>query len=159
VLVINDQLLSSRGEPIYYFLTNQTEDLGLRSLGFSLTNTRVENGMIIRTYKPKDSKSKHSKVEIVHENHLPIYSAYYDSKNRVIEKIYYSDYQKLSFAAIPRRVTAISYPNAKDSIVSRTLHTNIKSGKDATSFYFDYVVPPNAKRVEGSSLLKQQGRR
>jgi hypothetical protein len=161
VMVVNDQLLSSRSELVFYFLTNQTEDFGLRSLGFSLANTRVEDNMIIRTYRPNDSRSNHSKVEIVHENHLPIYIAYYDTRNRMVEKLYFSDYQKLPFAAIPRRITGISYPTANDSIVSRTLYSNIKAGKDAVSPYFNFTIPPNAKQVDVSNLMQQQqqGRR
>ena len=160
VMVMNDQMLSSQGELIYYFLTNQTEDLGLRSLGFSLANTRVEGNMIIRTYTPpRHSRQNLSKVEIVHENHLPIYSAYYDAKGRMVERLYYSDYERLSFTAFPKRVTGISYPTANDSIISRTLYSNIKVGKDATSPHFDFTIPANARRVDSDNLFQQQGRR
>jgi hypothetical protein len=159
VMLINDKFLSSESESIYYFITNRIDDLGLRSLGFTLVSTRVEGNVIIRTYTPNKSNSNLSKVEIVHENHLPIYCAYYDTRNRMIEKLYYSDYQKLSFAAFPKRITGISYPTANDSIISRTLFTNVKSGKDAISSYFNFAIPANAKRVESSSLFQQPNKR
>jgi outer membrane lipoprotein-sorting protein len=159
VMLMNDKFLSSESESIYYFMTNQIDDLGLKKLGLSLTSTRTEGKMIIRTYTPGNSNSKLSKVELVHENQLPIYSAYYDTKNQVIEKSYYSDYQKLSFAIFPKRITSISYPAANDSIISRTLFTNVKSGKDATSSYFNFTVPANAKKVDGNTFFQQQGKR
>lgn len=159
VMLINDKFLSSESESIYYFVTNQIEDLGLRKLGFSLASTRTEGKMIIRTYIPNNVKSNFSKVEIVHENHLPIYCAYYDTKNRIVEKSYYSDYQELEFTTFPKRITGISYPAANDSIINRTLFSNVKSGQDATSSYFNFTIPANAKQVDAKTFIQQQGKR
>ncbi len=149
VMVINDAFLSSESELIYYFLTNKIEDLGLKDYGFSLASTRTEGNQIIRTYTPNESKSNYSKIEMVHENHLPIYCAYYNSKNRIVQKVYYSDYQILSFTAFPGRITEIAYVAANDSIVSRMLYSNVKVDKDAVSPNFEFSIPPNAKVVEG----------
>ena len=151
VMLINDKSMSSEIEPLYYFLTNKIEDLGLRSLGFSLTATRSEGNQIIRTYTPSSPNNLgllFSKIEMVHENHVPIYCAYYDLKNSVKQKVYYSDYQMLSFTAFPSRITEISYPTANDSIVSRMLYSNIKTGREAVSSLFDFSVPPDAKVVD-----------
>jgi len=152
VMLINDKFLSSESEPLYFFLTNKIDDLGLRSLGFSLVDTRTEENKIIRTYTPGESRSDVSKIEMVHENHLPIYTAYYDHKNRIVQKIYYSDYQILSFTAFPGRITEISYPAANDSIVSRLLYSNVKVGRDAVSPFFDFSIPSDAKTVDNKLL-------
>ena len=157
VMLINDRFMSSESEPLYYFLTNKIEDMGLKSLGFTLTDTRTERNNIIRTYTPNDSKSNISKIELVHENHLPIYCAYYDSKNRVEQKVYYSDYQMLSFTAFPGRITEISYVEANDSIVSRMLYSNVKVDRNAVSPFFDFSIPSDAKIVDNK--LFQPNRR
>ena len=159
VMVINDGFLSSESELIYYFLTNRIEDLGLRSLGFVLTATRTEGNRIIREFTPVAPNSNFSKIEMVHENHLPIYCAYYDTGNRVVQRIYYSDYQMLSFTAFPRRITEIAYVAPNDSIVSRKLYSNIKAGRDAVSPYFDFTIPPDAKVVDSDLLMQPAGRR
>ncbi|MCL2683348.1 MAG: hypothetical protein FWE63_07720 [Bacteroidales bacterium] len=155
VMLINDRSMSSESELIYYFLNNKIEDLGLKNQGFSLGNTRTEQGVVVRTYFPNDKKSNISKIEMVHENHLPIYCAYYDSKNRIIRKIYYSDYQHLSLATFPRRITEIAYPTMNDSVVSRMVYSNIKIDRQASSPYFDFSIPSNATVVDNSKLFQQ----
>ena len=154
VMVINDSFLSSESELIYYFLTNKIEDLGLRDLGFSLSSTRSEGNKIVRTFTPSDNNSNFSKIEMVHENHLPVYCAYFDTKSRIVQKIYYSDYQMLSFTVFPKRITEITYIAANDSIVSRKLYSNIKVGRDAISQYFDFSIPSDAKIVDSNLLLR-----
>ena len=158
VMLINDKFMSSESEPLYYFLTNKIEDMGLKNLGFTLADTRAERNNIIRTYTTNDSKSSISKIEMVHENHLPIYCAYYDSKNRVGQKVYYSDYQVLSFTAFPGRITEISYVEANDSIVSRMLYSNVKIDRNAVSPFFDFTIPSDAKVVD-NKLLQPTHRR
>ena len=156
VMVINDRSFSSEVEPIFYFLNNLTEDLGLRSLGFSLSSTRRDGNYLIRTYTPNDPRSNFSKVEMVHENHLPIFVAYYDNRNRIVRKIYYSNYQTFASMALPQRITEINYPSANDSIVSRLIYSNIKVGRNATSPKFDFTIPSNARVVDNSVLFQQQ---
>ena len=156
VMLINDKTMSSESELIYYFLNNKTDDLGLKDQGFSLADTRTEKDAVVRSYISKDPKSNVSKIEMVHENHLPIYCAYFDTKNRIIRKIYYSEYRQWSLAAFPSRITEIAYPAANDSVVSRMLYYNVKTDRQAMSPYFDYTIPSHAKLVDQKKLLQQQ---
>ena len=135
---------------LYYFLSNRIEDLGLKELGFSLRETKVDGANIIRTYFPVNSKSNYAKVEMVHENHLPIYCAYYDAKDQIVHKIYYSNYQNISSFIFPNRVTEIVY-SGKDSIISRMVYSNVKIDNNATSPNFEFTVPSNAKVVQDPS--------
>ena len=148
VMIINDSFMSSEIEPIYYFLTNKFEDFGLKSLGFSLSDTRTDKNVVIRTYTPNDPKLNIAKIEMVYENHLPVYCAYYDSKNRVTQKIYYSDYQQLPFTVFPGRITEISYFAGNDSVVSRMLYSNVKVNREAVISNFDFSIPANAKVID-----------
>ena len=159
VMVINDSFMSSEGELIYYFLTNRIEDLGLRNLGFSLSATRTEGNKIIRSFTPNEPGSNFSKIEMVHENHLPIYSAYYDTRNRVVQRTYYSDYKIFSTAVLPGRVTEIAYISPNDSIVSRMLYSNVKVDRDAVNSNFDFTIPSDAKVVDSDLLMQPAGRR
>ena len=159
VMLINDKAMSSESELIYYFLNNKMDDLGLKDQGFFLSDTRTEQDVVVRTYIPQAPKSNVSKIEMAYENHLPIYCAYFDTKNRIIRKIYYSEYQQWSLAAFPSRITEITYPAVHDSVVSRMLYYNVKTDRQAISPYFDYTIPPNAKIVDQKKLLQQQGKK
>lgn len=152
VMLINDAFLSSEGELMYYFMANKIEDLGLKNLGFSLFKTETSGKNIIRTYIPNNPKSGYSKIELVHENYLPIYCAYYDTKNKITQKIYYSNYQKLSSIILPTRITEIAYMSGNDSTINRMIYSNIKSDKNATSSNFDFEIPKNAKVVSKEAL-------
>ena len=152
VMLVNDDFFSSKSELLYYFLSNKVDDLGLKSLGYSLHGTKTEGTNIVRTYLPDNPKSNFSKVEMVHENHLPIYCAYYNTKNKITQKIYYSDYQNVSSFFFPSRITEISYIE-KDSIISRMIYSNIKIDNKATSPNFDFTIPSNAKIVQDKNML------
>ncbi len=59
---------------LYFFLRNKLSDLGLKDMGFSIIDTRFEEGMVITTwYPPASLGGIFSKVELVHENYKPIY--------------------------------------------------------------------------------------
>lgn len=149
VMLQQNSMFSSENDALYFFLANKTESLGLREGGFELADTRVEDNNVITTWKPirKADLNKISKVVLVHENHLPIYAAYFNSNNQVAKKIYYSDYLALSMAMLPKRITEIEYMANGDSIISKKEYGNIKTGFEAQSQYFDFKVPSDAKRI------------
>ncbi|MCL2417380.1 MAG: hypothetical protein FWD02_05540 [Bacteroidales bacterium] len=155
VMVINDRSLSSDVIPLFYFLNNQTTDLGLRDLGFTLTNTRRDGNFLIRTFTPPAQlRANLSRVEIVHENHLPIFVAHYNTNNQIVRRMFFSNYERFNALSLPQRITEITNISPTDSIVSRLLYSNIKVGADATSPKFNFTIPSDA-RVVDESLLRQ----
>jgi len=148
VVISQSILFETEKSLFYYFLTNKLSDLGLKDLGFSLSNTRIENKLLISTWKPTMSlSSKISKIELVHENQIPIYVAYYNEKYKMTKKIYYYDYYITSNFRFPQKVVEFNYLPKGDSIVNKSVYSNIKINEQANSSYFNYKIPSNAKII------------
>lgn len=131
---------------LYYFLSNKTSDLGLKSMGFILNETRYEDKLLITTWKAPVSLAKEfSQVELVAENYLPIYIGYYNASFKLIKKIYYYDYTTVSSIRLPLKVVEFNYLPDGDSIINRISYSNIKINELAQSTYFNFKIPENAK--------------
>lgn len=134
---------------LYYFLADKLNDLGLKDLGFKLTDTRFEEGMMISTWEPATSFNDiFSKVELVHENDLPIYIAYFNLKNKLTQKIYYYNYQFHQDLALPHKVLEYQYLQDGDSILNRIAYSNVKTGNDANDDFFNFKIPSNARIIK-----------
>lgn len=134
---------------LYYFFTRKTDDLGLKDLGFKLTQTKFDRGMKITTWlAPAQLANKIATVEMVHENFLPIYLAYMDKKGKILRKIYYDNYITQNTVTIPGNVTEFNYLSDGDSIIVRTKYSNLKINPKDNNPYFNYQIPSNARLVE-----------
>mgnify|MGYP006288238259 CR=1 FL=1 len=134
---------------MYYFLANKIYDLGLKGLGLQLSNTRHEQGLMITEWKPVgDLSDKLSKVELVHKNYLPIYIAYFNTKNEMVQKIYYYKYRTISNLNFPTKVVEFNYLPNGDSTVTRTMYSNIKFGlNESNEKFFNFEIPSDAKNI------------
>ncbi|MCF8296330.1 MAG: hypothetical protein K9J13_02195 [Saprospiraceae bacterium] len=132
----------------YYFLSNQIYDLGLKDLGFKITDTKFKDGMQITTwFSPPALAEKVSRVELVHEDYLPIFLGYYDKNGKLAKKIYYYNYSTNSDIKFPLKVVEFNYFVNGDSIVNRIAYSNLKMANQSTNKYFDIKIPENAKIV------------
>jgi hypothetical protein len=148
VMIQRNPVLSSQNDVLYYFLSNKISDLGLKDAGFELTETKVEDRNVITTWTPPAPASKTiSKVEMVHQDFVPIYTAYFDLKEKITKKIYYAKYLQTSESMLPQLITEIEYIPTGDSIISRKKYSDIKTGFSAQSQYFDFSVPGDAKLI------------
>lgn len=131
----------------YYFLSNQIYDLGLKELGFKITDTKFKDGMKITTwFSPASLSETVSKVELVHENYLPIFLGYYNSKGKLTKKIYYYKYSDNVSLKFPMKVVEFNYLANGDSIVNRIAYSNLKIN-DIKDKNFDFKIPENAKII------------
>ncbi len=145
VNIKQDFYFSSQNELLYYFVNNLTEDLGLKKEGFTLSDTKYDEGYMVTTWSSPPSIKLISKVEIVFENMLPIYSAYYNNKNEIIRKIYYSDYFRGQRFMLPKKITEITYRSQNDSIIKRTIFSDIRQNEDVDPYYLNFKIPDDAK--------------
>lgn len=129
-----------------HFLNNRINDMGLRNMGFSLQNTRFDEGAMITDWKPQlvNAESPYY-IELVHENSLPIFIGYKDISGKYMRKVFFYNYQKIQQVNLPATVTDINYLANGDSIVGRTQYTDILVNEKASGSYFDFQVPQNAK--------------
>lgn len=148
VMTMNDKTYSSKNELLHTFLSNSYSDLGLGELGFRVRSQKKAGNKIVKTYTTTNAAFKDvSKVEIAFQNQMPVYCAYFDKKQNVKRKIFYSSYQRCGAFSFPARITEIDYNTPKDSVLSRQIYSNIQIDNFRGKTYFDFKIPSNAKKV------------
>ncbi len=131
---------------LFFFLSNKLSDLGLQETGFKITDTRFEGGLVISSWSPPGELLKYySKVELVHENYRPIYIAYYDNKGKVRQKIFYYEYSSFTDFSLPLKVVQTDFMANGDSTITKITYSDIKVAEKATSTFFNFKIPVNAK--------------
>ena len=145
---------SDRDDLLYLFMTGRTDDMGLGLYGYKLSSTVTEDGGLLkRTYIPSAPGKGVSKVELVLENYLPIYLAYYDQGGAVVNRTYLSSYTRFQKLVLPLRVTSVQYTSKKDSTLVRTIYSNVRI--DPEDPMFDFRVPADAKPAKFSPKGKK----
>ncbi|HEX5001117.1 MAG TPA: hypothetical protein VFW78_01365 [Bacteroidia bacterium] len=138
---------TSKANYMYYFLNGQTGDMGLKALGFSVTDSRFEDGLVITTWMPPSVMAgMMGKVELVHENYRPIYTGWYDLHEQCLLKTYYSDYTLIGNIAFPQTVTEIRFAQG-DSTIEKKTYSDIKLNSESEQLLFDFRIPQNAKII------------
>ena len=146
VLQQQNATYSTETTQFFYFLHNRKADLGLSSMGFSLSQTKFEDGLMISTWKSPTPMAKSIKrVELVHKGQNPIFMKYIDPSERTIKKVYYYEYTKLGSVDFPQTITQIDYVTARDSIITKPAYGALKINEQVTSTLLDFVIPANAK--------------
>jgi len=142
--------LSSKRNLIYYFANNATDDLGLAEEGFSLISNTYENQFYVTTWKAPSILKGIESVKMVFENGLPVYSEYQSLKKKIIKKIYYTGYTDFTQFRLPLKIIEISYLPSGDSIINRTLFSDIKVSSTADDKYFNFKIPDHAKPLNAA---------
>lgn len=144
--------VSSRNELLFLMLSGHLSDLGLTYNGYALASSGVDaDGYVVRTYTATIPDFP-PKVEVVLKDFLPVYAAYYSPDGKVAMKTYFSNYQPVGRMRFPCRQTGIMYSKG-DSVVVRTLYSNIAVDRDDPGF--DFVVPADAKPVDPDATLQK----
>jgi len=134
---------------LYFFLKDKNNELGLRTLGFRLNTSKFENGFLITTWFPPAQYMKlFSSVELVYQQGKPVFLKFINNKNFVIKRSYYYNYTKVLNYNFPLSITHIEYREKGDSIIEKTVYSNIKVNNLSANSYFDYNIPANAKIVK-----------
>jgi hypothetical protein len=140
--------LSSKKSFIYQFLNGQTNDLGLRDLGFRMVNTRFEDKIMINEWHaPSDKQVDTKKIEIAFENYLPIYAGFFDAEDNITQKTYYTNYQNVLYSKVPFTITEINYMGEGDSSIVRKTYSNLKINGDVSDYWLNYTIPENAEII------------
>lgn len=137
--------LSSKRNLIYYFANNLTEQLGLADDGFQLSSSTYESQYYITFWKAPSILKGIETVKMVYDNGLPVYSEYQASKKKILKKIYYTNYKDFTQFRLPLKIIEISYLPSGDSIINRTLFSDVNVSTNADGKYFNFKIPDNAK--------------
>lgn len=149
VIIKANEMFTSKNHNLYYFLTNQTYDLGMESLGFKIVNTETEEGYFITYWQaPVELTTQINQIKLVHENMVPIFADYLNLKGQSVLKVYFDHYQPVSSTQIPASITEIIYLPEGDSIIKRTLYNDIKWDSSVDENRFKIVIPEDAEIIK-----------
>jgi len=142
--------MSSKKSLIYYFANNFTEHLGLADEGFSLISNSFEDQYYVTLWKAPSILSGIETVKMVFDNRFPIYSEYKTNKEKILRKVYYTNYNDFKRFRLPSKIIEISYLPSGDSIISRTVFSDVKVSSTADNSYFNFKIPENAKPLNAA---------
>lgn len=138
-------IFGSNQTQLHYFLKSGQNDLGLKDIGFSLSSSKIENGLLIKEYKPTMQKSGGiNSIELVHEKDKPIFMGAKDEKGNYIRKTYYYNYLKVGNKNFPSTITEITYNAPGDSSISKLSYSDIRINEAADKELLNFKVPQNA---------------
>ena len=138
----------SQSTTFYYFLKNQSHDMGLKQAGFDLAETKVDGDLLISFWEPSKKVDGLKDIELVRKARNPIFMGYRDKKGNYFKKVYYYDYETIAFGIdFPKSITEIDYVE-KDSIVSKTSFQSFRFDDNVDKEMLDYTIPENAKLVK-----------
>ncbi len=139
--------MSSKRNLIYYFANNITDHLGLADDGFTLESNAFEGQYYVTIWKSPSILCGIENVKMVFDNGSPIYAEYQANEDKVLKKIYYTNYSDFTRFRLPMKIIEISYKPTGDSIISRTVFSDVKISSSANNSYFDFKIPDDAKPV------------
>jgi len=100
------EVLTSRNNNLYYFLLNQTYDLGFKELGFTIAGSENDGDVFVTTWQaPLHLLHQVDKIELVHENLLPIYAGYTNTNGEIVLKVYFDNFVQVYDSQIPALIT------------------------------------------------------
>ncbi len=149
IIVKASEILTSRNNNLYYFLVNQTYDLGLKELGFTITGSRYEGEVFITSWQaPLHLIDQVNKIDLVHENLLPIYAEYFNTKGETILKVYFDKFVKVYDSRVPALITEIAFMPDGDSLIKRMQYNDYRFGDACDSTKFNLEIPEDVKIIK-----------
>lgn len=146
VLLSQNTLFSSQTSQFYYFFSGKSSDMGLNDLGYVQEKIYAEKDLLVSLWKLKtpSKKVQIQKIKLVHQQQRPVYMHYENAAGEIVRKVYYYEYTALDAISFPATSTEIVY-KGKDSVISKTAFRNFRLNEQASSPYFNYKIPANAK--------------
>jgi outer membrane lipoprotein-sorting protein len=148
---------STKNSFIYSVLSGQTNDMGLSSSDYKITDTKNDDGVIVNTWTaPVDRPAQAQQIEIAYENYLPIYLGFINAEGEIIQKTYYTNYQSVSYIKMPLTITEITYYNEADSSITQRKYSNMKLNTEVDNTWLDFQIPDDAEVVDASEMKGQR---
>lgn len=143
-----NHLLSSQNNPLFYFLSGRTDDMGLKQLGFKLTESKLDDGLLVSYFdKPQGMEENYSTVELVHKGKTPVFLGYLDDEGEYVKKVFYYDFQSVRNFKIPGSITEIEYFET-DSAIAKTSFDSFIFDSPGDYEFVNFSVPEDAILIE-----------
>jgi hypothetical protein len=148
VMVSVSEINSSESSYFYHFFNQASSDMGLQKLGYKVENTRVDEGMLVTTWVPKDASSAIRKIELAHLKANIMFMGFISARNKYLGKVFFSKHERIGEYTVPMSITEISYTEKNDSVITRKIYSNPKINEQVNVKYANYQIPMNAKVVK-----------
>lgn len=143
-----NEMFTSRNQNLYYFLTNQTYDLGLESLGFKIIKSEPEDDYFVTWWQAPDQLTGQvNQIKLVHKNMVPIHADYLDIKGNSVLKVYFDHFENVASSQVPANVTEIIFLPEGDSLIKRTQYSDMKWDAGVDESRFEIVIPDDAEII------------
>ena len=147
---------SSKDEVLYIFLSRMVQDMGLLQYGYTLKSSVAEKDGYLKKTFVTDNPDNTPVVEVVYKDFQPVYMAYRNTDGRLRGRWYYSNYKSVGRISVPSRTTEILYPSPKDSIVTRSIYSNLVADSDDPLATFE--IPSDAKPMSVAPTASRKSR-
>ncbi|MEP0984788.1 hypothetical protein [Ekhidna sp.] len=138
----------SQSTTFYYFLKNQYADMGLKRVGFELSDIKVDGDLLINYWTPPEEVGAFSDIELVRKARKPIFMGYRDRKGKYLKKVYYYNYENIGYGIeFPMSITEIDYTE-QDSIVSKTTFQGFRFDDQSDFEMLNFEIPKDAKLIK-----------
>ncbi len=136
----------TQSNQLFFFLEDNRTDLGLNKLGFTLKDTRFENGLKITRWQPPLQMAKDvDYVELAHEKGNPIFLGYFNKKKQPLNKVFFYNYVTVVGHSFPASMTQILFIKPGDSTVTKTTYSNFKVDQEVNDEYLNFKIPADAR--------------
>lgn len=142
---------SSKQSFLHLFLAGKTRDLGLRETGFNLSDTKIEDDVVVTTWNAPITKVELKGVsfKLAHKQHKPIFMGIYRN-DTAQSKTYYSNFTEINGLSLPLNITEIQYLSLTDSLIIRKKYSDLRIDSGVEDTYLNFKIPSNARLVETS---------
>jgi len=73
---------------------------------------------------------------------------YYDKENNEVKKVYYYKYQEQNRVVFPSTIAQFDYLPNGDSIITRTIYSDMEVNVAADSELFEFKIPEDSKVIK-----------
>jgi len=148
VMYSTSEANSTESSYFHHFFNSSTSDMGLQKLGYTIFNTKIDDGMLVTSWMPKQNNTPIKRIVLAHMKSNIMYMEIVSGKNKPMGKVFFSKHSKVGEFTIPLSITEFSYSDNGDSVVTKKVYSNPKVNELVNSKYINYQVPKNAKVVK-----------
>ena len=122
-------------------LTNQINNYGLKNSPFTIQKVEKQNDLVITTWlPPKNLAIIFGKVLISNKNNRLFGMVFIDSKDKIIRKQFFDNYQNFRGLEFPMEIVDISYTLNKENY-QVTTYKNLEIDDVTEDYIYNFAIP------------------
>lgn len=146
--IVNEKVAAKyKSPPIGIFsifhlvLTNQINNYGLKNSPFTIQKVEKQGDMVITTWiPPKPLMAIFSKVLISNKNNHLYGMVFIDSKDKILRKQFFNNYQNFKGLEFPLEVVDITYKDDKENY-QVTTYKNVVIDEVTEDYLYNFALP------------------